>query len=81
MSGESVAVVSLLLGLCTRIGAAVAMWLVLNFVFSKGRMFWSPDRQDAAVFFIALIVFLGRAGRAWGLDIFLARRWPKSWLW
>ena len=46
-----------------------------------GRMFWSPDSEDAAVFFIALVVFLGRAGRVWGVDAYLTKRWPKSPLW
>ena len=81
MTGESLASISLLLGLCTRVGAAIAMWLFLNYMFSKGRIFWSADSQDAAVFFIALVVFMARAGRAWGIDMLLARRWPKGWLW
>jgi len=48
---------------------------------AKGHMFWSPDSEDAAVFFIALVVFPGRAGRVWGVDWYLAKRWPKSPLW
>jgi hypothetical protein len=52
----------------TRVGAAVAMFLFLNYMLAKGRMFWSPDSEDAAVFFIALVVFLGRAGRVWGVE-------------
>jgi len=48
---------------------------------AEGRMFWSPDSEDAAVFFIALVVFLGRAGRVWGIDRYLAKRWSKSPLW
>ncbi len=43
MVGEVVAGLSLLLGLCTRVGALVAMFLFLNYMLSKGRMFWSPD--------------------------------------
>jgi thiosulfate dehydrogenase [quinone] large subunit len=81
MTGELLAAVSLLTGSLTRLGALVAMFLFLNFMLSKGRMFWSPDSQDAAVFFIALVVFLGRAGRVWGVDALLARRWPRAWLW
>ena len=65
----------------TRVGAAVAMSLFLNYMLAKGRMFWSPDSEDATVFFIALVVFLGRAGRAWGVDSYLAKSWPKSPLW
>jgi cysteine synthase len=29
----------------------------------------------------ALVVCLGRAGRVWGVDAYLAKRWPKSPLW
>jgi thiosulfate dehydrogenase [quinone] large subunit len=81
MTGEAVAALSLLTGTMTRIGAAIAMFLFLNYMFAKGRMFWSPDSEDAAVFFIALVVFLGRAGRVWGVDAYLAKRWPRSSLW
>jgi uncharacterized membrane protein YphA (DoxX/SURF4 family) len=81
MTGEAVAALSLLAGMMTRVGATVAMFLFLNYMLAKGRMFWSPDSEDAAVFFIAFVVFLGRAGRAWGVDAYLAKRWPKSPLW
>src|SRR5947208_9578086 len=81
MTGEAVAALSLLTGTMTRVGAAVAMFLFLNYMLAEGRMFWSPDSEDAAVFFIALVVFLGRAGRVCGIDSYLAKRWPKSPLW
>jgi uncharacterized membrane protein YphA (DoxX/SURF4 family) len=81
MAGELAASLSLLTGTATRVGAGIAMLLFLNFMLSKGRIFWSPDSQDAAVFCIALVVFLSRAGRVWGVDAILARRWPRSWLW
>ena len=58
MTGELFAAVSLLTGTVTRLGAAVAMVLFLNYMMAKGRWFWSPDSEDAAVFFIALVVFL-----------------------
>src|SRR2546421_11787096 len=81
MTGEAVAALSFLTGTMTRVGAAGAMFLFLNYMLAEGRMFWSPDSEDAAVFFIALVVFLGRAGRAWGVDLYLAKRWPNSPLW
>ena len=81
MTGELFAAISLLTGTITRLGALVAMFLFLNFMLAKGRMFWSPDSQDAAIFFIALVVCLGRAGRVWGIDALLGRRWPRSWFW
>ena len=81
MTGEAVAALSLFTGTMTRVGAAIAMFLFLNYMLAEGRMFWSPDSEDAAVFFIALVVFLGRAGRLWGIDRYLAKRWPNSPLW
>ena len=81
MTGEAFAAISLLTGILTRIGSAVAMLLFLNYMLAEGRIFWSPDSEDAALFFIGLVIFLGRAGRAWGIDSYLAKRWPKSPLW
>ena len=81
MTGEAVAALSLLTGTLTRVGAAVSMFLFLNYMLAEGRMFWSPDSEDAAVFFVALVVFLGRAGRVWGVDAYFAKRWPNSPLW
>ena len=81
MTGELVAAISLLSGTLTRAGAFVAMLLFLNYMLAKGRMFWSPDSEDAAVFFIAMTVCLARSGRVWGIDALLAKRWPRSWLW
>ena len=78
MTGEMFAAVSLLTGTMTRLGAAIAMVLFFNYMLAKGRLFWSPDSEDAALFFIALVVFLGRAGRVWGIDSYLAKRWPNA---
>jgi hypothetical protein len=61
--------------------AAVAMFPFLNYMLAEGRMFWSPDGEDAAVFFVALVVFLGPGGRVWGVDSYLAKRLVKSPLW
>ena len=79
--GELTAGLSLLFGLGTRLGSAIAMFLFLNFLFAKGRLFWSPDSEDAAVFFSALVCLLGAAGRVWGIDAYLAKRWPWALLW
>ena len=81
MGGELTAGLSLLLGLGTRLGSLIAMFLFLNFMLSKGRVFWSPDSEDAAVFFSALVCLLGAAGRVWGVDAYLARRWPRYPFW
>jgi len=81
LTGELAAGLSLLLGLGTRVGAVIAMFLFLNYMLAKGRLFWSPDSEDAAVFFMALVCCIGAAGRVGGLDSYLARRWPRSLFW
>ena len=81
MAGELVAGLSLLFGVATRVGAAIAMLLFLNYMLAKGRMFWSPDSEDAAVFFSALVVCLAAAGRTLGADALLHRRWPRVAAW
>lgn len=81
MIGELTAGIGLLTGTATRLAALIAMLLFLNYMLSKGRIFWSPDSEDAAVFMSALVVFLGRAGRSFGVDRWLARRWPGGPLW
>src|SRR6185437_12960777 len=42
LAGELVAGLSLLFGVATRAGAAIAMLLFVNYMLAKGRMFWSP---------------------------------------
>jgi uncharacterized membrane protein YphA (DoxX/SURF4 family) len=81
MNGELFAGLSLLLGAVTRLGAGVAMFLFVNYMLAKGRWFWSPDSEDAAVFLSALVVLIGAAGRTFGIDAVLRRRWPSVPLW
>jgi uncharacterized membrane protein YphA (DoxX/SURF4 family) len=81
MTGEMFAALSLLTGTLTRLGAVVAGFLFLNYMLAEGRMLWSPDSEDAALIFIAFLLFFGRAGRAWGIDSYLAKQWPNCPLW
>lgn len=78
MTGEVIAGLGLLTGTLTRLSALIALILFVNYLFAKGRWFWSPDSEDAAVFFIALVLLLGKAGRCFGFDSYLAQRWPNS---
>src|SRR5437660_1982578 len=69
MTGEAVAAVLLLTGTMTRLGAAIAMFLFLNYMLAKGRMFWATDSQDAAVFVLWCVVFLGHDCWVWGVEV------------
>jgi uncharacterized membrane protein YphA (DoxX/SURF4 family) len=81
MTGEAFTAISLLTGTLTRLGATVAGFLFLNYMLAEGRMLWSPDSEDAALIIICLMIFFGRAGRVFGIDSYLAKRWPKALLW
>jgi uncharacterized membrane protein YphA (DoxX/SURF4 family) len=79
--GELLAGVLLILGLMTRLSAAVALLLTLNYMLAKGAWPWMPSSNDGAFAVISLAVMIGAAGRTLGLDALLARRWPRSPFW
>lgn len=79
--GELFAGLSLLAGAATRAGAGAAGFLLVNYALAKGARPWSPASNDWAMLCIAMAVYVGRAGRAFGLDYYLARRWPSVPLW
>jgi thiosulfate dehydrogenase [quinone] large subunit len=79
--GELLAGLLLILGLMTRLSAAVTLLLTLNYMLAKGAWPWMPSSNDAAFAFISLAVMIGAAGRTWGLDSLLTRRWPRSPFW
>jgi thiosulfate dehydrogenase (quinone) large subunit len=79
--GELLVGVSLVLGLLTRLSAAAALVITLNYMFAKGAWLWTPSSNDAAFAIISLALLIGAAGRTLGLDAFVARRWPRSPFW
>jgi thiosulfate dehydrogenase [quinone] large subunit len=79
--GELLVGVSLILGLMTRLSATVALLLTLNYMLAKGAWPWTPSSNDAAFAAISLALLIGAAGRTFGLDSILAKRWPRSALW
>jgi thiosulfate dehydrogenase (quinone) large subunit len=76
--GELLVGVTLLLGLATRLSAAGALLLLVNCMLAKGALGTS---NDAALAAMAVAIILGAAGRTFGIDAVLARRWPRSPLW
>jgi thiosulfate dehydrogenase [quinone] large subunit len=79
--GESLVGVLLILGLMTRLSAIVALLLTLNYMLAKGAWPWTPSSNDAAFATISLALVIGAAGRTFGLDSILAKRWPRSVFW
>jgi len=67
--------IALIAGIWTRLTALIAAVLLLNYVAAAGSAMYGAADPSA---YLALIiaVWLGRAGRTWGVDAFLARRRP-----
>lgn len=78
---ETAVAIALTTGTATRLAAVVAMLLVTNYMFAKGLWWWNPSSNDGAFFVIALVLAICAAGRTFGFDARLARRWPNSVLW
>jgi thiosulfate dehydrogenase [quinone] large subunit len=79
--GELFVALALLAGFATRLAAGVAMFFLFNYMLAKGMWLWTPASNDAAMFFMALILMLGAAGRAFGVDRYLHDRYPAVGLW
>jgi uncharacterized membrane protein YphA (DoxX/SURF4 family) len=71
--------VLLVLGLLTRPTAIVAFGLLASLWMSELGTGWIWELLVPTMAALALVV--GRAGRAWGLDVFLVRRNPSSLFW
>ena len=71
--------IALVLGFTTRVAASVALFLLLNYLCAKGALPWGPgiDQSDIV---LALIILFSDAGRVFGIDKLLARRFPKFWV-
>jgi uncharacterized membrane protein YphA (DoxX/SURF4 family) len=69
----------LVVGLLTRTVAFVAFLFLGSLWISEWGTSWIWELLVPVLASLALVV--GRAGRAWGVDAFLARRWPSSPWW
>ena len=79
-AGETFVAVSLLLGVATRLGAVVSMWLALNYSLLYGQSFIVPA-GNTLYFWVGFLFLVMAAGRAYGVDYWLHRRWPRVPLW
>ena len=78
--GEAAVGLALLLGAGTRLAAAGVLVLAASRLVARGEWIFSSG-LDPAFFALGLAVLLGAAGRVYGVDTYLARRWPQGWLW
>ena len=71
----------LITGTTTRFASFLGVTMVLNYMWAKGQAFWVPTSHDALFILILLVLGITGAGRMLGVDYFLAKQYPRSWLW
>ncbi len=71
--------IALILGLTTRLASVLALFLLVNYWLAKSGI--GIPGIDTAVMVLVVIIFVSAAGRIFGLDRFLYRRFPGLQLW
>jgi uncharacterized membrane protein YphA (DoxX/SURF4 family) len=79
--GELILGILLIIGLMTRLSAVAALVLSVHYMLASGAWPWTPGSVPAAFAAISIALLIGAAGRTFGVDSILARRWPRSPLW
>ncbi len=72
---------TLILGLLTRLSAAGAILMLLQRLFTPELQLGVIPQSELAWSCVALALIIGAAGRTFGLDALLARRWARSPFW
>src|SRR4029077_14123522 len=78
--GELYVGFAMLLGLTTRLAAAVSIFMLLNYFFAKSSVIGIPG-IDTADLVLSVIVLVTAAGRVLGFDQELHRRFPRVPIW
>lgn len=71
--------IALVLGFSTRLATLVALFLLINYLCAKGAVPWGPGIDQSDII-LALIILLSDAGRTFGLDKLIAKRFPRLWV-
>jgi uncharacterized membrane protein YphA (DoxX/SURF4 family) len=78
--GEVGVGVGLTLGLLTSFSALVGLFMSINFFLATQWMSFSQQGFHIVLAACMLGFVIGRAGRAWGLDALILKRWNNRWL-
>jgi thiosulfate dehydrogenase [quinone] large subunit len=78
--GETAVGIAMLLGVTTRAAAAVGIILTTNYMLLNGTSLTDVS-NDRALLVGFIVVLLTAPGRVFGIDKYLARRWPRAILW
>jgi len=80
LAGELYVGIAMLLGLTTRLASVVSIFVLLNYLFAKPSVIGIPG-IDTADIVLSIVVLVTAAGRVFGIDQFLHRRFPRVPLW
>ena len=72
---------ALILGLLTRLSAAGALLMLVQRLSSQQLQLGVVEQPEVAWGCVALALIIGAAGRTFGLDALLAKRWARSPFW
>ena len=78
---EAVVGSALILGLLTRLSAAGALLMLVQRRISQQLQLGVVEQPEVAWGCVALALIIGAAGRTFGLDALLAKRWARSPFW
>lgn len=78
--GETLCGVALTIGLASGLGALGALFLSINYALATWHMSPASQGFHYLLIVVALVLLLARSGRAWGLDGWIAWRWPGAWV-
>lgn len=78
--GETLVGLSLMLGLFAGVGSLGALWLSSMYGLASWHMSPSSQGFHYMLIVVSVVLFLARSGKAWGLDGWIAWRWPGTML-
>lgn len=81
--GELFVALSLILGMTTRWGSMVGIFMVSNFIMAKGVFFWTPSSNDAMYILALLALLFINTKDMLALDNLVIKKWPflnKAWI-
>ena len=76
--GEVLVGLSLVTGCLAGLGALGGLWLSINYGLASAHMSAASKGFHFMLVITLAVLFLVRSGRAWGIDAWIAWRWPGS---
>lgn len=77
--GELLLGISMLLGISVRLAGFMGSFMALNFALSSGRALWLPS-FDVTLSIALLTLAFARAGRCFGVDQYLSKKYKNYWI-